>query len=180
MSRLLALELQELWPVFLRHDVDVISSCLVSEELCPENWVSSYKSHGLCYYVMMLTSSVVFFFQRSHVPITGIQELCPVLLRQDVDVISSCLVSEESCPDYWVWSYKSSGLRYYVMMLTSSVVVLFQRSYVPITGSRATRALACVSTSATRRRGLSWSRGIKPGKSVRPSIRFRTHAKPEC
>ena len=76
-----------------------------------------------------------------------LQELWPALLRHDVDVISSCLVSEELCPYYWVSSFKSSGLCLYVMMLTSSVVVLLQRSYVPITGSRASRALACVSTS---------------------------------
>ena len=76
-----------------------------------------------------------------------LQKLWPELLRHDVDVISSYLFAGESGPDYWVWSDQSSGLRYYVMMLTLSVVVIFQRSHVPITGSRASRALACVSTS---------------------------------
>ena len=76
-----------------------------------------------------------------------LQELWPVFLRHDVDVISSCFVAEESCPDYWVWSYKSSGLSYYVMMLTSSAVIFLQGSQVPTTGYGATRALACVITS---------------------------------
>ena len=76
-----------------------------------------------------------------------LQELWPLSLRHDVNVISSCFVAEELCPDYWLSSYKSSDLCYYVMMLTLSVVVIFQRSHVPITGSRASRALACVSTS---------------------------------
>ena len=74
-------------------------------------------------------------------------ELWPVLLRHDVDVIGCCFVAEKSCPDYWVWSYKRSGLCYNVMMLTSSVVVLLQRSHVTTTGYGATRALACVLTS---------------------------------
>ena len=76
-----------------------------------------------------------------------LQDLWPVLLRHDVDVISSCFVAEESCPHYWVWSYKTSGLCYYVMMLTSSVAVLLQRDQVPTTGYGATRPLACVITS---------------------------------
>ena len=141
------MERPELWPALLRHDVDVISSCLVSEELCPENWVSSYKSHGLCYYVMMLTSSVVVLLQRSHVPTTGYGATRALASRHDVDVISCCFVAEESCPNYRVWSYQSSGLCYYVMMLTSSVVVLLQRSHVPTTGYGATRGLAYVITS---------------------------------
>ena len=142
MSPLLGMELQDLWPVLLRQNVDVISCCFVAEGSSPHYWVWSYKTSGLCYYVMMLTSSVVVLLQRSHVPTTGYGATRALASRHDVDVISCCLVTEESCHDYWVWSYKSSGLCSYVMMLTSSVVVLLQRSHVQTTGYGATKALA--------------------------------------